>query len=721
MSVTADSSVTPLVIPDQPVQQSDTEGTPYLLLVPLALALLGIGLAAAADADDGLVAREIVGAVLVGAWLFAGAMVVTKAKLRPLGVWVLAGSTVGALTFFACAAVTAEWEGAAGSIAEIVRPLGVGILPAFGLAFLLALPAGRLETQARKVGTLLGFGVGLAVGIALYSVRPDLPAWLLWLESVFLLLCGIPAAHRRYLATAGFERQRLQWLGCAAAVTFEAALVVGALRLFAEWPPNGAVVAAAFTVLLPLGLAAGASNRLVTRVDRLLVHTVSLVGLTAVVVAVYLLIVLGLGRVPDDAERHVLVLSMFAAAVSAFLYLPARERLAEAANRLVYGERQAPDEVLRTFGGRLSRAIPMDELLLQLAESLKKTMALDAAEVWTGTGGVVERAVSVPDRPKQRLELGEKERPVVARAGVSGNAWISIWVPALLEGRGDVNLRVAPVSHSGELFGLLVAERPAEGDLFGEEDERVLTELARQVGLALHNVELDSALQESLDEVRRYADELQASRARIVATADAERRKIERNLHDGAQQHLVALAVNLRLARDIVEDDPATATEMLDQLAGSIKDTIQELRDLAHGIYPPLLVDSGLEEALRAAAGRSPLEVSVDATDLGRYPAEVEAAIYFCCLEALQNAAKHAPDANVDVHLEQSDDRLRFSVVDDGPGFDLAAMGLGHGFTNMSDRLGAIGGEVTWNSVPGEGVTVAGSVPVHPLEPAQTA
>jgi len=242
----------------------------------------------------------------------------------------------------------------------------------------------------------------------------------------------------------------------------------------------------------------------------------------------------------------------------------------------------------------------------------------------------------------------------------------------------------------------------------------VLTELARQVGLALHNVELDSALQESLDEVKRQAEELRASRARIVATADAERRKIERNLHDGAQQHLVALAVNLRLARDLLTDDPDTAGEMLDLLAGSIKETIQELRDLAHGIYPPLLMDSGLSEALRAAANRSPLSVSVTAEGVGRHPSEVEAAVYFCCLEALQNAGKHAPDAKVTLTVGEDRGLLCFAVVDDGPGFDLAAMGLGHGFTNMSDRLGAIGGDVTWDSALGAGVTVTGSVPVEP-------
>ena len=199
---------------------------------------------------------------------------------------------------------------------------------------------------------------------------------------------------------------------------------------------------------------------------------------------------------------------------------------------------------------------------------------------------------------------------MVTRAGVTGNAWLEVWLPALLEGRGPAQLRVAPASHSGELLGLLVIERADDGDQFTEEDDRVLTELARQVGLALHNVQLDSALQESLENLKRANDDLQASRARIVATGDAERRKIERNLHDGAQQHLVALAVNLRLAKDMLDDDPEAAAEMLDALGDAVKDTIQELRDLAHGIYPPLLMDSGLNEALRAAANRSPLSVA---------------------------------------------------------------------------------------------------------------
>jgi signal transduction histidine kinase len=296
---------------------------------------------------------------------------------------------------------------------------------------------------------------------------------------------------------------------------------------------------------------------------------------------------------------------------------------------------------------------------------------------------------------------------------VSGSAWASVWLPSLLDGREQAQLRVAPISHGGELLGLIVAERPARADVFTAEDDRVLTELARQAGLAFHNSRLDSALQTTLDALRHQADELRESRARIVASGDAERRRVERNLHDGAQQHLVALAINLRLTRDIVADDPDGASEMLGQLAEDVQATIKELRELAHGIYPPLLADNGLGDALRAAASRNPLTVRVSVgDDVGRYPAELEAAIYFSCTEALQNAAKHAGQATVDLRLWTESGGLLFSVADDGPGFDPATARGGHGYVNMADRLGAIGGTVRWDSRPGHGATISGSVPL---------
>jgi signal transduction histidine kinase len=228
-------------------------------------------------------------------------------------------------------------------------------------------------------------------------------------------------------------------------------------------------------------------------------------------------------------------------------------------------------------------------------------------------------------------------------------------------------------------------------------------------------VELDSALQESLEEVQRQAEELRASRARVVAAGDAERRRIERDLHDGAQQHLVALAVTVRLARQVADSDPEQAKAMLDELGQSLQEAVQELRNLAHGIYPPVLMDRGLPAALEAAAGRAALRTDVRAEGIERFSQEVEAAVYFCCLEALQNAGKHAGDgASATVTLRREPEGLVFEVADSGAGFDTSsAAGKGHGFVNMSDRLGAIGGSLRVDSAPGQGTRIRGTVPLN--------
>ena len=236
---------------------------------------------------------------------------------------------------------------------------------------------------------------------------------------------------------------------------------------------------------------------------------------------------------------------------------------------------------------------------------------------------------------------------------------------------------------------------------------------AQRAELTVHNAQLDSALQESLEGLRRQAAELQASRARIVAAADSERRRIERNLHDGAQQHLTALAIKLRLASELAGQDGGALAKSLEDLSGEVGDAARELRDLAHGIYPPLLAESGLPAALAAAARRSTLPTTVDAADLGRYPAEVEATVYFCCLEAIQNASKHAGEgATLALRLREDAGRLAFDVVDDGQGFDAQARGLGAGFRNMADRLGALGGSLQVKSAPQRGTTVSGVIPV---------
>jgi signal transduction histidine kinase len=202
--------------------------------------------------------------------------------------------------------------------------------------------------------------------------------------------------------------------------------------------------------------------------------------------------------------------------------------------------------------------------------------------------------------------------------------------------------------------------------------------------------------------------------ARVVAAADAERRHVERNLHDGAQQHLTALAVKLRLIADLPQAERDLARDLLQEACAEVGDAARELRDLAHGIYPPLLAESGLPVALAAAARRSTLPVTVDAARLGRYPADVEATVYFCCLEAIHNACKYAGHgAALTLRVAEDAGVLAFQVADDGNGFDAGARGLGAGFLNMTDRLGALGGSLQVKSAPGQGTTVSGTVPVY--------
>jgi signal transduction histidine kinase len=594
-------------------------------------------------------------------------------------------------------------------VAALAGPLVI----ALSVHLLLALPDGRLGSRARRAAAGLAYAAAAAAGLALVAAGRPFSPWAAAVAWPLAALSALPAVRLRYLAAVGRDRQRLQWMAVGGLLAAVGALAAGVLYLLVGWPAPVAAVAAGCSVLLALGMMAGEVSGLGPSGGRVLVQVAAIAGFTAVVAAIYVVVVLGIGTPPhDSADREILGLSMLAAAVAAIGFLPARDRLVASATRLVYGAREAPDETLRTFGSRMTRAISMDELLLQLAESLRKTMALTSAEVYTGAGEVLERAAAVPDTGPRSVVVTARERAVVARAGVSGNAWTAVWLPAVLAGRLQVHLRVAPVSHGGELLGLIIAERPAAADPFSEEDDRVLAELARQVGLAVHNARLDTALQTTLDELRKQADELRQSRARVVASGDAERRRVERNLHDGAPQHLVAMAVNLRLARDIIAEDPAAAAEMMDELADEVRNTIRELRELAHGIYPPLLADSGLGEALRAAGNRSPLAVGVTADGIGRYTPEIEAAIYFCCLEALQNAAKHAPAARVAVRVWEESGGLLFSVSDDGPGFDSAAATGGQGFVNMADRLGAIGGTVRWESQPGQGAQVLGTVPL---------
>ena len=445
---------------------------------------------------------------------------------------------------------------------------------------------------------------------------------------------------------------------------------------------------------------------------RVLGQAILLLGLAGLVAVVWVGVVLALGRPPEGNEWGLLGLCAAGAAVCAMVWVPLRRRLAATAARLTRDDRQAREDALRAFGGGLTRALPLDELLLQLAETLRRTLALERAEVWTGSDGVLELASSDPHTESGTLILSPAEQAVVGRAGVAGPGWADVWLPELTRGREAASLRVAPIANAGRLLGVIVVARASTAP-FDAADDRLLAALARQLGLTLRNVQLDSALQASLDELRRHADELRESRARVVSAGDAERRRIERDLHDGAQQHLLGLVVNLRLARELAEHEPAEARALLEAMGRDAKAAVEEIRELAHGIYPPLLLDRGLGEALPAAARRAPTRVRVEVDAARRYAGEVEAAVYFCCLEALQNTAKHGGDsARATIRVWEEQGALRFEVADDGAGFPAGRAPNGAGLSGMRDRLGALGGRLAVSSPQDGGATVAGTIPL---------
>ncbi len=506
------------------------------------------------------------------------------------------------------------------------------------------------------------------------------------------------------------------WLTWGAAMT----LGVGLLALFGNvtlgWPQPAWVGIASAVLWVPLAWVLSKTRRFGRHGSTVLTGTIVLLGFAGLVCGLFLLVLVLLGRRPAGDERDLYAFCFGAALLACALVVPVGSGLRRRAHRRVYGERESPEANIGKLGSRMTRALPMDELLLQVVETLRKSLALTSAEVWTGERCHLVRAASIPERGPGAIELDPDALHVVVRAQAQGNAWLAMWLPGLLAGREEQIVRSVSIRHRGELLGLLVLERPSNGDPFSSDEDRMLVALARHLGLALHNVRLDTALEASVHQLEQRNVELNESRARIVAVADESRRSIERDLHDGAQQHLVALAAKIGLIRSMLDSDPAAATIALDGLAQDITSTIEELRELAHGIYPPRLRDRGLGEALGNAAARAQRPTTVELDGVGRYPADVEAAVYFCCLEAIQNAEKYAGnEATVTVRLDAGVDELRFSICDDGTGFDASTVPAGQGITNMRDRVGAIGGELMVDSRPGSGTSVSGAIPAQSL------
>ena len=257
---------------------------------------------------------------------------------------------------------------------------------------------------------------------------------------------------------------------------------------------------------------------------------------------------------------------------------------------------------------------------------------------------------------------------------------------------------LSPITHNGETVAVILHDAALDTD------PDLVAAAGQSMLLAIENGRLTA-------ELRSTTTELHAMRARVVTAGDAERRKIERDLHDGAQQHLVALSIKVGLAREVADPE---GVARLDGMGKELDEILEELRDLAHGLYPTVLRDLGLQAALVALVGRSVSRANVEARAIGRYSEELEAAVYFCCAESLQNVDKHAGlGATTAIRLWERDGRLYFEIVDDGAGFDVeSTRHAGHGLANVSERIAAHGGTLVIESTPGRGTTVRANIPV---------
>ena len=495
-------------------------------------------------------------------------------------------------------------------------------------------------------------------------------------------LASIASLFVRWRHAVGEERQQLRLLVFVAGVGFVFFWLSGVPG------PISGVGWAGFQVSLLVGIPAAIAIAILKYrlydVDLVIRKTVVFGVLAAFITAVYVAVVVGLGSIFTDT----LVLQIAATALVAVAFQPVRDRANRIANRLVFGDRATPYEVLARFGERVGETYASDDVLPRIARVVAEGTGAGRSDVWLRLGDRLTLAASWPvSEPRASFAIEGNELPPI-----------------------DAD-RVAPVGHQGELLGAIAVTKPASEPLTAGEAE-LLDRLAEQAGLVLANAGLTADLEARLMQIAQQAADLRSSRQRIVAAQDEERRRLERNIHDGAQQHLVALAVKLRLAKTALQTDPERGRLMLQEIGGEVDAALDTLRSLALGIYPPLLEEQGIAAALAAQYTRSELPVRMETDGIGRYPIELEAAVYFCTLEALQNAAKYARATSITIAFRERDDDLEFSVADDGVGFSTETNGSGTGIQGMRDRMAVFGGDAEIESSPGRGTIVRGRVPV---------
>jgi signal transduction histidine kinase len=517
----------------------------------------------------------------------------------------------------------------------------------------------------------VGFGGGRIRAAAVASTTLMLP----------VVVVGAAAIVRRFRRSKGDERLQLKWLTLSTTLVAAMFAVYGVLVIIqGTVSPDGRGLTwlEDLTILaflaVPVSVAFGVLKYRLYDIDIVINKTVVYGAIAVFITAVYLLVVIGVGSLIGYASNP--VLSAIAAAIIALAFQPARRWAQRLANRFVYGRRSTPYEVLSELSSRFANAYSLDDALPRLAHVSADAVGAERATVWLRADGTLRPTASWPTEG------------AIAPLPMQGQGLPSF-------GPRETGFAVR---HQGDPLGAVSVVMPANEPL-GPAQRKLLEDVAAQTGLVLRNVGL--------------LEDLRASRRRLVAAQDEERRRLERNIHDGAQQQLVALSVQLRLVEQLVDRDATKAHEVLRQLQRTTSDALEDLRDLARGIYPPLLADQGLPAALEAQARKSGLPITLAPDGVVRYDQDVEAAVYFCVLEALQNVAKYARATAITVALHDADRRLLFEVNDDGVGFDPAHAVGGMGLRSMSDRVEAVGGSLEVTSTPGRGTTVVGTIPLR--------
>jgi signal transduction histidine kinase len=385
-----------------------------------------------------------------------------------------------------------------------------------------------------------------------------------------------------------------------------------------------------------------------------------------------------------------LALTLLATVVVAVGMEPIQRRARSAAARIFKHRPAEPYEVLSGFTRQVTEIGSPDELTSRMARVLAEGTSAAAAEVWLVVQGRLQLAAAWPAD-----DTVAPTQPSSSETDPPG-------------------VRSFAVADEGRALGVLRArERP--GHPLTDVELRLFAGLAAQAGLVLASAGLQAELAARVSELTVRERQLRQARSQLVTASDAERRRLERDLHDGAQQLLVALSINLRLAHTLLNVDRDRASRLLEEQATSAEAATGTLITLSRGLGPELLTDVGLSAALTAAAAASPIPVTVALHDAQLVPPEQEAAVYFCASEALQNAVKHAGASQIDLRLDHDRDRIRLTVSDNGSG-DFPVDMAGTGLASMRERARSVGGFLEVMPRPGIGTTVRFTASARPDE-----